>query len=79
MRPDGGKQSPARTGRPGRAPLLMLKLVAPRDRLGPSVERLTREAFEKLTRLREAEQEAAAAFYAVLDENRHDVSSRCAP
>lgn len=43
--------------------------------LGPSVERLTGEAFEKLMRLGEAEHEAAAAFYAVLDENRQDVSS----
>jgi hypothetical protein len=34
-----------------------------------SVERLTREGFENLTRLREAEQAAAEAFCAVLDEN----------
>jgi hypothetical protein len=33
------------------------------------VERLTREGYEKLTRLREAEQAAAAAFCAILDEN----------
>jgi hypothetical protein len=43
--------------------------------LRPSVERLTRQAFEKLMRLGEAEHEAVAAFYAVLDENRQDVSS----
>ena len=46
--------------------------------LRPSVERLTRQAFEKLMRLGEAEHEAAAAFYAVLDENRQDVSSATA-
>ena len=36
--------------------------------LGPR-ERLTREAFDKLTRLRAAEQAAAEAFCAVLDEH----------
>jgi hypothetical protein len=42
--------------------------------LGP-VEGLSREGYEKLTRLREAEQEAAAAFCAILDENYRGAGS----
>jgi hypothetical protein len=51
--------------------------VAPRHALGP-VERLTREACEKLTRLREAEQAAAEAFCAALEKGQHVSSPRSA-